>query len=296
MVLHNYIRRHASSNDEDFREFENIPDMSVFSSQFDRDSKVRVRYACMAVYVNLGKPLISKVLINGNLQRVEYESLLVMCFFCGRYGYNNESCPHTSLPSGLSKVMDPMTGINQKIRLEAKITEESIEKESTPILKRHGKGILTENFENPSTRQFHVVVRKPKYKNQLKHQKNSGCIAGLDHSVNLLAKPVTGKGYDIGPFSVSSIKDLIGMNSSNPTGGDCVSLDNVAKAHQPSISGGMDPTEEDCVSLDNVVKAYQPFVSGGVDMALSKSNQFKKEHSLHFNPMRVFWMPIIIPP
>ncbi|KAK8289416.1 hypothetical protein V6Z12_D07G190800 [Gossypium hirsutum] len=70
----------------------------------------------MAVYVNLGKPLISKVLINGNLQRVEYESLLVMCFFCGRYGYNNESCPHTSLPSGLSKVMDPMTGINQKIR------------------------------------------------------------------------------------------------------------------------------------------------------------------------------------
>nr|KJB10274.1 hypothetical protein B456_001G193300 [Gossypium raimondii] len=289
MVLHNYIRRHASSNDEDFREFENIPDMPVFPSQFDRDSKVRVRYACMAVYVNLGKPLISKVLINGNLQRVEYESLLVMCFFCGRYGHNNESCPYTSLPSRLSKVMDPMTGINQKMdfgpwmleerrsrrtlreydkirNLEAKIIEESIEKESTPILKRHGKGILTENFENPSTRQFHVVVgeskeytkqrvRKPKYKNQLKRQKNSRCIVGLDHLVNLLAKLVTRKGYDIGPFSVSSIKDLIGMNSSNPTREDCMSLDNVAKAHQPSISGGMDPTEEDCVSLDNVAKA-----------------------------------------
>ncbi|MBA0791045.1 hypothetical protein Gohar_015647 [Gossypium harknessii] len=180
----------------------------VTKLDFNIDSKVRVRYACMAVYVNLGKPLISKVLINGNLQRVEYESLLVVCFFCGRYGHNNESCPHTSLPSGLSK------------------------------------------------------VRKPKYKNQLKRQKNSGCIAGLDHSVNLLAKPVTGKGYDIRPFSVLSIKDLIGMNSSNPTGEDCVSLDNVAKAHQPSISGGMDPTEEDRVSLDNVAKAYQPFVSG----------------------------------
>ncbi|MBA0672731.1 hypothetical protein Goklo_029724 [Gossypium klotzschianum] len=174
----------------------------VTKLDFNIDSKVRVRYASMTVYVNLGKPLISKVLINGNLQRVEYESLLVVCFFCGRYGHNNESCPHTSLPSGLSK----------------------------------------------------------------------------------------------------SIKDLIGMNSSNPTGEDCVSLDNVAKAHQPSISGGMDPTEEDRMSLDIVAKAYQPFVlgkhvplssssivladfyKGGVDMALSKSNQFKKEQSLHFNP------------
>lgn len=36
MVLHNYIRRHAWSNDGDFREFENISDMPVSSSQFDR--------------------------------------------------------------------------------------------------------------------------------------------------------------------------------------------------------------------------------------------------------------------
>ncbi|KAH1082399.1 hypothetical protein J1N35_022160 [Gossypium stocksii] len=36
-VLHNYIRRHAWSNDEDFRQFENIPDMPVFLGHFDRD-------------------------------------------------------------------------------------------------------------------------------------------------------------------------------------------------------------------------------------------------------------------
>ncbi|KAH1047117.1 hypothetical protein J1N35_037901 [Gossypium stocksii] len=36
MVLHNYIRRHAWSNDEDFRQFENIPDMPVTSGHFDR--------------------------------------------------------------------------------------------------------------------------------------------------------------------------------------------------------------------------------------------------------------------
>ncbi|KAH1129091.1 hypothetical protein J1N35_000469 [Gossypium stocksii] len=36
MVLHNYIRRHAWSNDEDFRQFESIPDMPISSGHFDR--------------------------------------------------------------------------------------------------------------------------------------------------------------------------------------------------------------------------------------------------------------------
>ncbi|KAG8485785.1 hypothetical protein CXB51_019130 [Gossypium anomalum] len=36
MVLHNYIRRHAWSNDEDFRQFENIPDMPISSGHFNR--------------------------------------------------------------------------------------------------------------------------------------------------------------------------------------------------------------------------------------------------------------------
>ncbi|KAH1066485.1 hypothetical protein J1N35_031472 [Gossypium stocksii] len=35
-ILHNYIRRHAWSNDEDFRQFENIPDMPISSGYFDR--------------------------------------------------------------------------------------------------------------------------------------------------------------------------------------------------------------------------------------------------------------------
>ncbi|KAH1074076.1 hypothetical protein J1N35_026404, partial [Gossypium stocksii] len=36
MVLYNYIRRHAWSNDEDFRQFENIPNMPISSGHFDR--------------------------------------------------------------------------------------------------------------------------------------------------------------------------------------------------------------------------------------------------------------------
>ncbi|KAK5775463.1 hypothetical protein PVK06_043358 [Gossypium arboreum] len=59
---------------------------------FNTDSKARGKYARMAVYINLGKPLLSQVLINGNIQRIEYESLPVVCFSCGRYGHFKEAC------------------------------------------------------------------------------------------------------------------------------------------------------------------------------------------------------------
>ncbi|MFQ6663119.1 hypothetical protein Gotur_030757 [Gossypium turneri] len=42
----------------------------VTKLDFNTDSRARGRYAGMEVYVNLGKPLISKLLINGNMQRV----------------------------------------------------------------------------------------------------------------------------------------------------------------------------------------------------------------------------------
>lgn len=59
------------------------------------DSRARGRYARMVVFVNLGRPLISKILINGNPQRIEYENLPVVCFKCGRYSHTDEACSLT---------------------------------------------------------------------------------------------------------------------------------------------------------------------------------------------------------
>ncbi|KAK5772233.1 hypothetical protein PVK06_048513 [Gossypium arboreum] len=64
----------------------------VVKLDLNTDNKARGRYARMVVYVNLEKPLISKVLINGNIQRIEYESLPVVCFSRGRHGHFKESC------------------------------------------------------------------------------------------------------------------------------------------------------------------------------------------------------------
>ncbi|MBA0821872.1 hypothetical protein Goarm_018706 [Gossypium armourianum] len=47
----------------------------------------------MVVFVDLDKPLVSQVLVNGELQRIEYEALPTIFFSCGKYGHLKELCP-----------------------------------------------------------------------------------------------------------------------------------------------------------------------------------------------------------
>ncbi|KAH1055068.1 hypothetical protein J1N35_033133 [Gossypium stocksii] len=65
----------------------------VAKLDFNTDNGVRGRFARMAVYVNLGEALISQVLINGVLQRIEYEYLPTVCFSYGHYGHSQDICP-----------------------------------------------------------------------------------------------------------------------------------------------------------------------------------------------------------
>ncbi|MBA0796047.1 hypothetical protein Gohar_006847 [Gossypium harknessii] len=46
----------------------------------------------MVVYVNLDKPLVAQVLVNGLHQKVEHEALPMICFTCGKYGHAKELC------------------------------------------------------------------------------------------------------------------------------------------------------------------------------------------------------------
>ncbi|PPS11166.1 hypothetical protein GOBAR_AA09481 [Gossypium barbadense] len=61
---------------------------------YNTNSRSRGRFAQMAVYVNLDKPLIPQILVNGTVQRVQYEALPLICFGCGRYGHIKALCPH----------------------------------------------------------------------------------------------------------------------------------------------------------------------------------------------------------
>ncbi|MBA0876882.1 hypothetical protein Goshw_022427 [Gossypium schwendimanii] len=65
----------------------------VVKLDMNTDNRTRGRFARLAVYVDLEKPLVSYILINGQKQNVEYESLSTICFHCGRFGHVENSCP-----------------------------------------------------------------------------------------------------------------------------------------------------------------------------------------------------------
>lgn len=90
----------------------------VVKLDFNTDSKTRGRFARMAVFVDLDKPLVSQVLVNGELQRVEYEALPTICFSCDKYGHLKKLCAspatgkgnETGKISGFSEVTESTTG------------------------------------------------------------------------------------------------------------------------------------------------------------------------------------------
>ncbi|MBA0876836.1 hypothetical protein Goshw_006879 [Gossypium schwendimanii] len=87
----------------------------VVKLDMNTDSRTRGRFARLAVYVDLEKPLISHILINGRKQNVEYESLPTICFHCGRYGHVENSCSFKTPESHSEKEIVPseMSSENQ---------------------------------------------------------------------------------------------------------------------------------------------------------------------------------------
>ncbi|KAI9117104.1 hypothetical protein K1719_012103 [Acacia pycnantha] len=58
-----------------------------------REARERGRYAQIAVLVDLQKPLVPWIKVDGRMYGVEYEGLPLICFECGRIGHAKEKCP-----------------------------------------------------------------------------------------------------------------------------------------------------------------------------------------------------------
>ncbi|KAK4279990.1 hypothetical protein QN277_011676 [Acacia crassicarpa] len=72
----------------------------VIKVDYNTDSGDRGKFARLAVNIDLTKPLISKIQVDGEIIFVEYEGLPMICFNCGRYGHLQATCPEKMTSSG----------------------------------------------------------------------------------------------------------------------------------------------------------------------------------------------------
>ncbi|KAL4366348.1 hypothetical protein GQ457_05G002760 [Hibiscus cannabinus] len=77
---------------------------SMIKIDSQTDNGCRGRFARLAVSLNLHRPLVSKLIINGRTQVVEYESLPAVCFNCGVYGHLKDICPKLQNSDPLTSV------------------------------------------------------------------------------------------------------------------------------------------------------------------------------------------------
>ncbi|XP_028802579.1 uncharacterized protein LOC114757662 [Neltuma alba] len=67
------------------------------------------RFARICVELDLSAPLRSMVLINGEVHRIQYEGIHLICFSCGRYSHDKDLCPQKRVEVPEAKIIVPKT-------------------------------------------------------------------------------------------------------------------------------------------------------------------------------------------
>ncbi|XP_016675437.2 uncharacterized protein [Gossypium hirsutum] len=121
----------------------------VVKLDMNTDCRTRGRFARLAVYVDLEKPLISHILINGRKQNVEYESLSTICFHCGRYGHVENSCPFKKSEITSEKENSP-SEMSSEIQNTAKVDAEKSYGNFGPwmIVEKKSRRKIRDNVQN----------------------------------------------------------------------------------------------------------------------------------------------------
>ncbi|KAL4325692.1 hypothetical protein GQ457_11G004850 [Hibiscus cannabinus] len=81
---------------------------TVVRIDYNTDVASRGRFSRLAVIVDLDKPLITGIIIDGQRQPVEYEGLPSICYGCGKYGHSKEVCGQSGQKSVEDRVHDGM--------------------------------------------------------------------------------------------------------------------------------------------------------------------------------------------
>ncbi|KAG8472739.1 hypothetical protein CXB51_034646 [Gossypium anomalum] len=129
------------------------------------DNQTRGRFARLAVYINLEKPLISQVLVDGAIKRIEYLTFLTVCFTCGKYSHVKDMCPMAETdPNFMVASGKPSTKVD--VSNEGKSDDDSISSRSKEKELKFGPWVLVEKRHSRRGRRDFSAEVKDKQRQQ----------------------------------------------------------------------------------------------------------------------------------
>ncbi|KAK5785285.1 hypothetical protein PVK06_039852 [Gossypium arboreum] len=81
------------------------------------------QFARLVVYIDLGKPLVSKINIDRRIQRLEYEALPMVFFDYGQFGHKRDNCCFKSNKEGSQEVEEEQL-LSRKAEMQQRVEEE----------------------------------------------------------------------------------------------------------------------------------------------------------------------------
>ncbi|KAH9751655.1 DUF4283 domain-containing protein [Citrus sinensis] len=86
---------------------------------YSTESASRGKFAHLAVEIDPNKPLISQFLLDGKLQKVEYEGLPNISFLCGKYGHSKDICPNRTEEDHALGNQPHLDGANESVEMNS---------------------------------------------------------------------------------------------------------------------------------------------------------------------------------
>ncbi|KAH1030723.1 hypothetical protein J1N35_042897 [Gossypium stocksii] len=103
---HLWTISHRSTLDQGIQPYATVSQCGFGLDSADGSSRSKGCFTRLAVCLNLEKLMISQVLVDGVVQRVEYEALPTVCFSCEKYRHVKDLCPEVLGVNGGGKNSD----------------------------------------------------------------------------------------------------------------------------------------------------------------------------------------------
>ncbi|MBA0753392.1 hypothetical protein Gogos_022208 [Gossypium gossypioides] len=180
----------------------------VAKLDMNTNNRARGRFTRIAVYVNLDKPLVSQILINGKVQRAKYEFLPTVCFHCGRYGHVKDAYPF--------RVSEPNSEKNSPpSKMLLKTVSMVIDGTGTGITTKKNKG---SRFKALTDMEANVRINSGNRDEVLNNRRKKGkeILPGGNQEVEAFyhnSGCLKSRAYNRGPLNELSFKNLVDPSS-----------------------------------------------------------------------------------